>query len=521
MKKLALFATALCCLTPVAFGASQVQIFHETKHDVSQPLRDMVKQVPADKSAPRENDVRRFYNTTQMPMSAADRAVKADVNGSRPLVGTTIGLNMDGQSADGVAPPDTNGSVGLTQYVQGVNTEYNVYDKTTGAKTLGPLAFNAIWSGFGGQCQSQNSGDIIVLYDKAASRWFFAQNTFATPYTICVAVSTSDDATGTYNRYSWSITPSTAFPDYPKWGVWTDAYYQSWNDFNNGQTATNSHVCAVDRTNILAGNAATVQCFNTSSSTYFSLLPADLDGATAPPAGEAETFVDYSNTTHLNFWKFHVDFATPANSTFTGPTSVVINGFTKICTVSRSCVPQPTGGEKLDGLGDRLLYRASYRNFGTYESMLVGLAVKPVANTTATAAVRWFEVRNLGSTPTIFQQATYQDAGSKNYWLPSLAQDKQGNIAMGFSVSNSATDPSLWYTGRLVTDPVNTMEAANILVTGTGVQKNTSNRWGDYSSMSVDPSNDCTFWYTSEYIKTTGSFNWATRIGSFKFPGCN
>jgi hypothetical protein len=515
-----LLATALCCLTSFAAAASQVQVYQELKHDVSQPLRDMVKQVPVQKGAPHEADIRRFYPTTQSPLSEADRAVKPDVNGSRPLVGTTAGLNIDGQGADGVAPPDTNGSVGLTQYVQGINTEYSVYDKTTGARTLGPLAFNAIWSGFGGACQSQNSGDIIVLYDKAASRWFFAQNTFSKPYTICVAVSTSDDATGTYNRYSWAITPTTAFPDYPKWGVWSDAYYQSWNDFNNGSTATNSHVCAVDRTNILAGNAATVQCFNTSSATYFSLLPADLDGATAPPAGEAETFVDYSNTTHINFWKFHVDFVTPANSTFTGPTAVTVTGFTKICTTTRGCVPEPTGGEKLDGLPDRLMYRAAYRNYGTYEQLLVSQTVKPVSHTTSTAAVRWYEFRNIGGTPTVQQQATFQDAGTKNYWLPTIAADKQGNIAMGFSVSDASTNPSLWYTGRLVSDPVNTMEASNILVTGTGVQKSTSNRWGDYASMSVDPSDDCTFWFTSEYIKTTGSFNWSTRIGSFKFSGC-
>ncbi len=515
MKQFSSVLLAVCFLMTWAQAENHVRVYSEIKHDVSAPLRDMAKTVPVQKQFNRESDVRRIVPTTQLPQSGSPAV--ADVNGLRPAVGTTAGLNFDGQAADGVAPPDTTGAVGATQYVQWVNSEYNVYDKTTGTKTLGPIQGNAPWAGFGGSCQTRNDGDPIVLYDKAAGRWFLAQNTFATPYTICIAVSTSSDATGSYNRYAFAVSPTTNFPDYPKWGVWSDAYYQSFNAFKNGSTFNGSEVCAADRANILAGNTATLQCFSTST-TYGGLLPADLDGTTAPPSGEPETYADWSDTTHINFWKFHVDFVTPSNSTFTGPTQVSVNSFTQICTTTRGCVPQPSGGEKLDSLGDRLMYRLAYRNFGDHESLVASHTVKP-ASGTAKAAVRWYEFRNPTS-PTVFQQSTFQDSGTKSYWMPSIAMDKQGNMALGFSVSNSSTDPSVWYTGRLSTDALNTMETSNILVTGTGVQKSTSNRWGDYSTMQVDPSDDCTFWFTTEYIKTTGSFNWSTRIGSFKFTGC-
>ncbi len=517
MNKALVAVLGICSIATWAQAENHVKVFNEIKHDVSQPLRDMAKSVTVQKQAPRENDVRRSFVGANTASATDVASHPADVNGSRPLVGTVAGLNFDGQSADGVAPPDTTGSIGATQFVQWVNSEYNVYDKTTGAKTLGPIAGNALWSGFGGACQTRNDGDPIVLFDKLAGRWFFAQNTFATPYTTCIAVSTTSDATGSFNRYAFAVTPTTSFPDYPKWGIWSDGYYQTFNAFKNGQSFANSEVCAADRTNILAGNAATLQCFTTTSA-YFSLLPADNDGLTAPPAGEPESLADWIDTTHINFWQFHVDFAVPANSTFTGPTAVVVNAFTQVCPTTRICVPEGSG-EKVDSLGDRLMYRLAYRNFGTYESMLMAQTVKPVAHTTSTTAVRWYEFRNPAS-PTVFQQATFQDAATKNYWIPSIAQDKQGNIAMGFSSAAKVLNPSVWYTGRLVTDPINTMETTKVMVAGTGFQKTTSNRWGDYSTMSVDPNDDCTFWFTEEYYKTTGSFNWATRIGSFKFPGC-
>ncbi len=517
MKKFSCAILVACFLMTWAQAQSHVRVYTETKHDVSLPLRDMAKLVAVQKHVNYEVDAPRALPTHQSTTNgSAEAAVVSD--GSGPLVATTNLLNFDGQSADGVAPPDTTGAVGGTQYVQWVNLEYNVYDKTTGSKILGPVQGNAFWSGFGGTCSTSNSGDPIVIYDKAAGRWFAAQNTFSGVYTICLAVSTTGDATGSYNRYSFAVSPSTNFPDYPKWGVWSDGYYQSFNAFKNGVTFNGSEVCAADRTSMLAGSAATIQCFSTAN-TQGGLLPADIDGLTQPPAGAAEYFLNWSDTTHINFWRFHVDFVTPSNSTFTGPTQKTVAAFTQVCPSTRACVPEPSGGEKVDSLGDRMMYRVSYRNFGTYESILASQTVKPTGTSTATTAVRWYEFRT-PNTPTVYQSGTYQNM-TTSLWMPSIAQDKQGNIALGFAASSSTVNPSVWYVGRNVTDVKGKMQAPFKAVVGTGVQKSTSNRWGDYSTMQVDPSDDCTFWYTQEYYKTTGSFNWATRINSFKFTSCN
>lgn len=514
------------CLLVVAAQAENVKkgplVINEIKHDVSLPLRDMAKLTPVQKHANREIDNRPpGVVPRQVGAPGVDTAVQSEV---LPTVGTTGLLNFDGQGADGLAPPDTEGSVGGNQYVQWVNIEYNVYDKTTGALVLGPVAGNAFWSGFGGVCQSNNSGDPIVLFDKAAGRWFVAQNVFTTPYTTCIAVSNTSDATGSYTRYAFPITPTNNFPDYPKWGVWPNAYFGSYRNFQNGFTFEGGVACAIDRNAILAGNTATEQCFAAGAS-YDVLLPSDLDGNTPPPDGSTNLYVTLGvDTAHIDSFAFHVDFTTPTNSTFTGPTHINTVPYTTICQspFTRTCIPQPTGGEKLDSLGGFMMYRNAYRNFGTYESNVVAHTVAPSSPSTAKAAVRWYEIRGGATAPKVFQQGTRQDSTSlaNSYWLPTMAQDGAGDIALGFSVSGPSTDPSMYYVGRTPADKQGTMEAPKKTIIGTGVQKNTSDRWGDYATISVDPSDDCTMWFTSEYIKTTGSFNWSTRITSFKFPGC-
>src|SRR5206468_1933985 len=211
--------------------------------------------------------------------------------GSGPSVAVTAGLNFAGVGngdygfAPNAAPPDTNGAVGATQYVQWVNESFAVFNKSTGAIAAGfPKTGNTIWAGFGGGCQTNNDGDPIVQYDKLANRWILTQfSVSTTPFLQCVAVSTTSDATGSYYRYAFSY-GNTQFPDYPKLGVWPDGYYISYNIFNNGQTFAGSKVCAFDRTSMLAGTPATQQCFQLSSS-FGGLLPSDLDGSNAPPAG--------------------------------------------------------------------------------------------------------------------------------------------------------------------------------------------------------------------------------------------
>ncbi len=369
--------------------------------------------------------------------------------------------------------------------------------------------------------QVLNDGDPIVQYDKLANRWILTQfSVSTTPYLQCVAVSTTSDATGTYNRYAFSY-GTTQFNDYPKLGVWPDGYYISYNIFNNGQTFAGSKVCALDRTAMLAGGAATQQCFQLSSS-FGGLLPSDLDGTTAPPAGSPNFFMNFGANS-LNLWKFHVDFATPTNATFTGPINIPVASFAAACSGGGACIPQPGTNNKLDSLADRLMYRLAYRNFtgtGAHESLVVNQSVKVSGNKrTSVTGVRWYEIRNPNGTPTVFQQGTFSP-DSTSRWMGSIAMDKFGNIALGYSASSSSVSPSIRYTGRLVTDALGTMQTENIIQAGGGSQIGALHRWGDYSAMTVDPVDDCTFWYTNEYLKSTGSFNWSTRIASFKFPGC-
>jgi len=438
-----------------------------------------------------------------------------------PFVGTTGGLNFAGVG-DGdygfspdAAPPDTNGAVGATQYVQWVNESFAVFNKATGALVYGPVAGSTLWRGFGGGCQTNNDGDPIVQYDKLANRWVFTQFSVSTsPYLQCVAVSTTSDATGSYNRYSFSY--GSQFPDYPKLGVWPDAYYISFNIFS-GNSFSGSKVCAYDRAAMLAGTPATQVCFQLSSS-FGGLLPSDLDGTTAPPSGRPNFFLNFGANS-LNLWKFHVDFATPGNSTLAGPTGIPVAAFTPACR-GGACIPQPNTRQQLDSLADRLMYRLAYRNFGDHESLVVNHSVTVTASKrTSTAGIRWYEIRNPNGTPAVFQQGTYSPDLTYR-WMGSIAMDKLGNIAMGYSASSSSVYPSIAMTGRLVSDTPGTMQAENTIYSGAGSQLTNLSRWGDYSAITVDPVDDCTFWYTNEYLKSSGTFNWSTRIASFKFPSC-
>ena len=441
-----------------------------------------------------------------------------------PTVATTLGLNFAGVG-DGdygfvpnAAPPDTNGAVGATQYVQWVNESFAIFDKSTGALVQGPTAGNTLWSGFGGGCETNNDGDPIVQYDKAAGRWVFTQfSVSTTPFLQCVAVSTTSDAAGTYNRYSFNY-GSTQFPDYPKLGVWPDAYYISFNIFT-GNTFTGAKLCAYDRTSMLAGAAATQQCFQLSSS-FGGLLPSDLDGSTAPPAGSPNVFVNFGSNS-LNFWKFHVDFSNSANTTLTGPINLAVAAFSPACSGGGACIPQPNTREKLDSLADRLMYRLAYRNFGPgNESWVVNHSVTVgTSKRNSHVGVRWYELQNLNTSPTVFQQGTFSP-DSTFRWMGSIAMDKVGDIAVGYSASSSSVFPSIRYSGRVPGDPLGTLEAENSIKAGGGSQLPNLARWGDYSAISIDPSDDCTFFYTTEYLKSSGTFNWSTQIASFKFPGC-
>jgi hypothetical protein len=437
--------------------------------------------------------------------------------GGTAVSAPTAGLGFDGVGSGftgftvNSAPPDTNGAVGSTQYVQWVNSSFAVFNKATGAKVAGPTAGNSLWAGFGGGCQTNNDGDPVVLYDKLANRWIFSQfSVSTTPFLQCIAVSTTSDATGTYNRYSFSY---SGFDDYPKMGVWPDAYYQTFNMFNaSGSAFVGADLCAYNRTAMLNGQPATQVCFQQGSS-IGGVLPADLDGTTPPPAGSPNYLV-FFGTNNLNLFKFHVDFTTPANSTLSGPTAIPVAAFTALCN-GGTCVPQSGTTNKLDSLADRLMFRLAYRNLGTKEALVVNHSV--VAG--SSGGVRWYEIDNPGGTPTVAQQSTF--APDSNFrWMGSVAMDHNGDMAMGYSKSSSTSFPSIAFTGRLATDPASTMQTEATVINGSGSQTGTLTRWGDYSAISVDPVDDCTFWYTNEYLKASGTFNWSTRIANFKFAGC-
>ncbi len=412
------------------------------------------------------------------------------------------------------APPDTNGAVGPSDYFQIVNTDFAIFNKS-GTVLYGPVAINTLWNGFGGGCQANNDGDPTILYDHMAGRWLVTQFSVTTlPYLMCVAVSTSSDPTGSYYRYAFDW-GNTNFPDYPKLGVWPDGYYLTVNVFANGASFSGAGVAVMDRSNMLAGNAATQQLFTTSP-TYSGLLPSSLDGATLPPAGAPNHVVGLgANNASLAAWNFHADWTTPSNSTLSGPTTITVPAFSPACG-GATCIPQSGTSQQLDSLADRLMYRLAYRNFGDHESLVTTHSVTAGSS----VGVRWYELRMQSGNPTLFQSGTYAPDG--NYrWMGSAAMDRSGDIGLGFSVSSSSIHPSIAYTGRLAADATGTMaQGESTVISGGGSQNGGLSRWGDYSSMSVDPVDGCTFWYTNEYIPSNGSFNWATRIASFKFPSC-
>ncbi len=244
---------------------------------------------------------------------------------------------------------------------------------------------------------------------------------------------------------------------------------------------------------------------------YFSLLPSNYRGA-QPPAGTPAFFASISgSTTNMRLWKFYVNWASPGNSSLSGPTNIPIASYSQ----PSGQVPQLGSSETLDSLGDRLMMQLQYRNLNGVESLW---ATHSVASG-GVAGIRWYEIRNLGSTPSVYQQSTYQP-DSLYRWMGSLAVDGVGNMAVGYSASSSSLYPAIRYAGRLASDSLNTLsQAETSLIAGSGSQSGGYNRWGDYSAMTVDPVDDCTFWYTTEYYETTGN-NWQTRIGSFKYPNC-
>jgi hypothetical protein len=437
----------------------------------------------------------------------------------------TIGTEVDPNFR--VAPPDTTGDLGPNHYVQWVNLRYSIYTLSRDATTSEIIGFNlvpgfpkqgnVVWQGFGGRCESDNDGDPIVQYDQLADRWVLTQFAVsATPFTQCVAVSTGSDPTGTYHRYAYSY--NRDFNDYPKMGVWPDGYYITYNMFKNGRSFIGNRVCAFERDKMLVGAAARQLCSQTSNS-HHSLEPSDLEGSTAPPAGTPNLLLSIT-TSGLNFWRFTVNWAAGTGS-LTGPSAISGVTFSRACS-GGTCIPQPGTTQKLDSLADRLMYRLSYRNFGTREALLINHSVA----TNNVSGIRWYELGNASgqtmstATPVVRQQGTF--APDSNWrWMGSAAMDKTGGIAVGYNISNSTTvKPSIRYAYRGPADPLGAIGNETNILDGSGSQQATLSRWGDYSTLSVDPVDGCTMVFTTEYLPANGTFNWSTYIYSFKLSTC-
>ena len=468
------------------------------------------------------------------------------------------------QSFDGIGwtnigwPPDPNGDVGPNNYIQAVNTSFAIYSKT-GVLQAGPTTLDALFSPLGTSTpcgNHQNVGDPVVLYDQIADRWLITDFAFATsvlgnpipPYYECIAVSkTSDPVAGGWYLYPL-LADNTLLNDYPKLGLWPDAYYMTANMFNLSTNDVHVRVWALDRNSMLSGGPLNDVFFDlpTCSATdatcpYYSLLPSNVRG-TLPPAGSPNYLanietantaaaVPYSSNV-VHFWKYALTGSWPnPTATFTGPFNVTVNTFleglwtTKSGNITMSLVPQRGTTTRLDTLGDRLMMQLQYRNIGGVESLWATHTVGvPVGSSTVTG-IRWYQFNVSGGSFTVAQQGDYAPNDGLWRWMPSLAVDSKGDMGIGYSVSSSTTYPSIRAAGRLVGDPAGQLpQGEAVLVNGGGSQTRALltgpiTRWGDYSALTIDPADDCTFWYTNEYYKTSGT-HWSTRIGSKKFPSC-
>ena len=450
------------------------------------------------------------------------------------------------------APPDTNGAVGPNNYVQTVNVMFRVWDKS--GNPLTPIAkLSDLFAPLGSPCGTRNDGDPIALYDPLADRWLISQfcipvflPTPANPAHQVIAISQTGDPTGSYFLYDF-VMPNPKLNDYPHFGVWPDAYYMSDNQFGDGSGSgmyTGAGLFAFDRTKMLAGDPS-------ASFIYFDygpidisaggMLPTGMDGLSPPPVGTPNFFMEFRADEFgdpidaIRIYEFHADFATPANSTLTVRPDLPVASFDARQPPGRGDIEQPSGGENLDSIADRLMHRLAYRTLaGGVQSFVLNWTVNvsgvnPTTAATYQAGIRFEELRRNAGTGnfSIHNQLTYStDAGNggtgRNLWMGSAAQDNQGNSALGMSASSTTIFPSIVWAGRLAGDAANTFgQGEATMFSGTGVQQsNTSGRWGDYSAMTVDPADDCTFWYTQEYYAVSAPFNWQTRVGNFKYAGC-
>lgn len=442
-----------------------------------------------------------------------DPAVQTEV---LPPVSATQGVSFDGISTSGWIPPDNNMAVSSTVIGVTVNTDVAFYSKT-GTLLSGPTNIPLLFGAVGGLCTIYVV-DPIVLYDRPADRWVVAGIglDYNGNYSECIGVSTTNDPTASYATYIYPF--GTTLNDYDKLSVWAtasnSAYLTTYNLFPPIGSG-GADLCGFDRAKMLVGNASAAMLCQKTSASESSYLPSDMDGPTPPVDGTPGLFLNWqsNNPGKLNLRKLTLNFAS-GTATLSSATPISVANDSSAC---GSCVPQPGTTQKLDTLGDRMMYRFAIRHFADHDRAVVSHAV---ANA-GTVAVRWYELYDPAGTVTLNQQGTF--APDTTYrWMSSVAEDKNANIGMGYSASSSTVNPAVRFTGRVPSDPLGSMETEASIIEGGGSQSggSSANRWGDYTAMQVDPTDDCTFWYVNEYQTVTGYENWTTRIASFKFDGC-
>ncbi len=542
-QKYLLFAIVVGALLAGSFARGQgnprgAQISLAARTALSPPLRDIAA-TPAPARASREirNIVKfvppgRAATAAQAPDSM--RQLSAETTSS--IAATPLpSLSFDGTSDDDnalfaggrVVPPDTEGDVGPNHYVQMNNLVFQIFDKS-GISQVGPLANNTLWANLGGACAANNDGDPIVLYDQQADRWMLSQFAIDADGHQCIAVSQTSDPTMSYYLYDFVVSPG-AFNDYPKLGVWPDGYYLSANEFAG--PFRSAIAVAFERDQMLAGSPGArmvkFDAASTPAETYFSLQPSHLEGNTLPPTGSPNLFLmSFDDETWgvgggpdgYRLWEFSVNWTTDTFSFTQIPNAASAEFDANLCNFN-PCVNQPPGGELLDTLSQFTMFRASYRNLGSAETIVGTHTVDVGLNT---AGVRWFELRKTGpSNWSVSQAGSFAPNDGNHRWMGSAAMDKDGNIAVAYSVSGSGTFPSIRYNTRAPGDAAGELPGGEVEChVGGGSQSSSFNRWGDYSTISVDPVDDCTFWLTNEYYAANGSFDFNTRICSFVVPSC-
>ncbi len=481
------------------------------------------------------------------PVAARGAAVEQTSHGTRASAvllesfdGHGFGLVGPHGTGGGNNPSDNSMAVGRNHVMETVNSRIAIYSKKgevfdkSGTVLFGPIGTNVIFSGFGGECERSPNGDTVVRYDQLADRWLVVMPLFRravtvpdgrteAPYGMCYALSAGSNPLGPYHRYYFE---RELFPDYPRPAIWPDGYYVPTstgdNLLPNGQLPE-KHACVVERSKMLLGQPAHEQCIIIKDVNF--LNNADIDGQGLPPAGApnimmatggAQLRQDFDDD-GIYVWKFHVDWENPSNTKVSDPVKIAVAPYNYLCNGQLTrCVPQPGTETRLDAQGDKIMQRLVYRNINGRESIV---AVHSVNTAAGGGGVRWYEFRLNGQRDAVlYQQSTYAPDGFYR-WMASPGMDRQGNIGIGYSFGGTPNYPGQRFAGRLVDDSLGVLTFhETVLVEGQAAQT-PATRWEDYTQLSMDPSDDCTFWYVGDYLKT-GAPTYTTKIGAFRLPGC-